>query len=165
MWREVEAAAKKAVREPGVVVPCCGGRIKWGMDRKREFLICVLPSGRMLRYFKPSLKPSEWGEELHYQGPGIGGTLEDQKTYGGSLVENIVQAVARDILAQAMLRLETKGGYDTLFHVHDEIVSRIGAIRLGDALGRYIEVMCEVPEWAPGLPLKAKGWIGKRYRK
>ena len=83
-------------------------------------------------------------------------------TYSGKLVENIVQAFCRDILAEAMLRLE-EFGHEIVMHVHDEAVveDKIGAIDLHDIESK----LSIVPAWAEGMPLEAEGWQGRRYRK
>ena len=166
MWYAVEAAAKKAIRNPGVVVPSCNEKVWWGMSGDRRFLAARLPSGRHLRYFQPSIKAGEYGEEIHYMAPGLGGKLEDQKTYGASLVENAVQAIARDFLAHGMLAVEANL-YPIVLHVHDEIGSEIDGDETTWAwqLKEFIKLMCKVPKWGAGCPLAAEGWIGERYRK
>ena len=83
-------------------------------------------------------------------------------TYGGSLVENIVQGLCRDILAEAMKRL-TKAGYDIAFTVHDEIICEV-PLGFG-SVQEVEEIMCRQPPWAKDLPIAAEGWRGKRYRK
>ena len=174
-WYAVEKAARAAVRTPGSVHSCGGGDlgsnsqlrspvILWGMDKRREFLVCKLPSGRHLRYFRPSLRSIEtpYGEkeEIHYWCAGIGGKLEENKTYGGSLVENIVQGTARDIMAQGMLNAEA-AGFPVILTVHDELVTEVEE---GTVEG-LVKAMCSLPSWAAGCPIAAEGWMGKRYRK
>jgi len=169
MWYAQEAAARSAVRSPGTVHPC--GKVVWGMDPKREFLVCRLPSGRHLRYFKPSLKSIEtpYGEkeEIHYWAAGNTG-LEQFKTYGGSLVENITQATARDIMANGMLNAEA-AGFRVVLTVHDELVTELDVEnKIWDdkgAVEALAKEMCSLPQWAAGCPIAAEGWTGKRYRK
>jgi DNA polymerase len=166
MWYSVEAAARAAVRIPGSVQSCCADRVLWGMDKAREFLCCKLPSGRHLRYFRPSLKvidgPRGEKEEIHYWTSGLGGGLEEFKTYGGSLVENIDQATARDIMASGMLKCEA-AGYPIVLTVHDEIVAEVedgkGSVK------DFVRLMCDLPAWAEGCPIEAEGWEDRRYHK
>jgi len=165
MWYKQEDAARNAVLNPGSVHEC--GKVRWGMDKKREFLVCRLPSGRHLRYYKPSVKPIEtpYGEkqEIHYWCAGLGGKLEENKTYGGSLVENITQATARDIMANGMLNAES-AGFPVVLTVHDELVVEMEDNGRNTTEG-LIKAMCSLPPWADGLPVTAEGWVGKRYRK
>jgi DNA polymerase len=88
--------------------------------------------------------------------------LEECKTYGGSLVENIVQATARDIMANGMLNAEA-AGFPVVLTVHDELVTEKAPAE-GDVDG-LIKAMCTLPEWAKGCPIEAEGWTGFRYRK
>lgn len=100
-----------------------------------------------LEFFAVNSKTKKWGVE---------------RTWGGTLAENITQAVARDLMKQGGLRLEKKG-YKLLLDVHDEGITekRIGEGDLED----FTKILCEQPVWGPGLPVDAKGWIGPRYRK
>ncbi|MEN1989853.1 DNA polymerase [Paenibacillus hubeiensis] len=128
-----------------------------------DFFTVQLPSGRKLYYVSPRLKQNDFGKQaLHYMGP-------DQKTgkwtlintYGGKLVENIVQAIARDCLATSLMRVE-QAGFDTVLHVHDEI----GIESECEAdLDKVLDLMGEEVPWAPGLPLKAAGFTTEFYMK
>jgi DNA polymerase len=86
-----------------------------------------------------------------------------EHTYGGKLTENVVQAIARDLMALALLRLEA-AGYPVVMTVHDEAVVEV-IDGLFEPVERVEELMCKVPEWAAGLPVAAEGWTGERYGK
>ncbi len=175
MWKAQEEAAKKALATKR---PVTCGRVTWGyLD---HFLFCRLPSGRVLAYREPKLitpkkrdlveidddlvAELESQPKLTYMSPDSqrGGRWSRTFTYGGKLVENITQAVARDIMAEAMLRVD-KAGYDILFTVHDEVVSET-EVDFGST-EEYVEILTQLPDWAKGFPLKAEGWSGERYRK
>lgn len=100
---------------------------------------------------------------LHYKYvDGLTKAWTEGPTYGGSLVENITQAVCRDLLAGAIVRLEARG-YPIIMHVHDEVVSEVPE-GVGD-LAEFDALVAEAPAWAAGFPITAEGWRGKRYRK
>lgn len=166
-WYDLESAAVNAV-QLGCV--CYAGhkdrRVAFKLNG--SFLWCKLPSGRVLCYPYPEVREVEvpWGgtkPALFYWC--VNGTTkkwEETSTYGGSLSENVTQAVARDLLAEAMLRLASEG-FDICSHVHDEVVVEVPA---GDsALKEVEEIMTQAPAWAKGLPLAAEGWRAKRYKK
>lgn len=169
LWYEMEAAALEAVRRPGEI-QTLEGFPDYGIRfvMKKSLLICRLPSGRKLYYPYPVIrkKRAPWGDmkdALHCQGVNsVTRRFEEYNLYGGLAVENIVQATARDLLVEAMLRAEPRG-YPVVVHVHDEIVCEVpdgqGNIREFEAL------VSELPAWAKGWPVKAKGWEGRRYRK
>lgn len=171
-WYATERAAVRAIQEPGSIHKCCGDRIAYGMDRKREFLVCRLPSGRFLRYFRPtaSMVETPWGTEkmeIRYWTTDLKGGLSQFKTYGGSLVENNTQAVARDLMASGMLKSEA-AGYHNVLTVHDEIIGEAPDADFASgakSLKKFIEIMCDIPDWAKGCPVTAEGFISKRYRK
>ena len=129
-----------------------------------DFLTVTLPSGRKLFYAHPYLAPNAWGNDsLHYTG--MNQTTKkwcELETYGGKLVENIVQAIARDCLAEAMERLH-KNGFKIVMHIHDEVV--IDCPEESADLERACKIMCEPIEWAEGLQLNAAGFIGDYYMK
>lgn len=134
---------------------------------QQDFLTITLPSGRKLFYSKPSLRQNDRGREaLHYHG-----VNQDTKkwevvpTYGGKLVENVVQAIARDCLAESLMRLHTVGlGYQTVMHVHDECVLEVRDATEAD-LEAATALMGQPVPWAPGLPLRADGFMTPFYKK
>lgn len=161
-WYGLDATAIETVRTKRSS-QC--GPIKWSMNG--ENLICTLPSGRNLTYPSASLEYTDtpWGDRkltLHYMAVDTKNKWSKEKTFGGKICENVVQATARDILANTLLRLERKG-YPIIFHVHDEVVAEVPE-RHG-SLEEFNKLMCVLPEWAEGLPLKAECWKGKRYKK
>ena len=163
-WYAVERAAVAAVRSPGEVFRT--GKVMF--KQSGSFLFARLPSSRLICYPYPSVEKEmmTWGQEkdcLYFRGEdAITHAWTQLKTYGGRLVENIVQAVARDLLAEAMLRLED-AGYPVVMHIHDEVVCEVPE-GTGD-LKKFEGVMASVPGWAAGLPMAVEGWIGSRYRK
>lgn len=128
------------------------------------FLTVTLPSGRKLYYARPSLGVNQWGKPS-IQCWGMNQTTKKWQlieSYGGKLTENIVQAIARDCLAENIERLEA-AGYPIVFHVHDEVV--IDCTTEKADLGAVCQIMCQPIPWAPSLPLSAEGWIGNYYTK
>jgi DNA polymerase len=155
-WRDVERAAKQALENPGrtFTVPC---GVKYRRDA--DALRCRLPSGRVLSY---------WGARLDNDGNicfmGQNQTTrkwELTQTWGGRLVENIVQAVSRCALAVALLRLD-EAGYKITFHVHDEIIAEAPE---GSRWEDMADIMGQPIDWAPGLLLRGDGYETKFYMK
>lgn len=130
-----------------------------------SFLTITLPRGRKLFYAQPFLEKNQFDKEaLHYWGV----NQEAKKwgvisTYGGKIVENCVQAIARDCLAESLVRLYA-AGYETSMHIHDEVVLDVPNAG-GEDLARVIQLMGQPITWAPGLLLKADGFITDYYRK
>lgn len=158
-WETVEEAAINAVNgEPSTI----GHGIRFFMDK--GILCIMLPSGRMLCYLRPTLKPNRFGgESIVYEG--MNQTTKQwgrMDTYGGKLVENIVQAVARDCLADAMLRMDD-AGYNICMHVHDEIVC--DEPNEHGSTEEVNKIMCQPITWAKGLPLHAESYESSYYRK
>lgn len=165
-WWDLERAALEAVSHPGAKVSVR----QTTFVKRGSFLFAKLPSGRMLTYPYPTLKAIEtpWGEmkeQLHYwHVDGLTNKWEETHTYGGKLAENLTQAVARDVLAEAITRV-SQGGYDhdVVLHVHDEIVAEMPDDQ--NWLKTFLCIMKVLPAWATGLPVAAEGWQGRRYRK
>lgn len=164
VWKAYEAAAVNAVENPGTVFKA--GMCKFRV--KGKFLWVKLPSGRPLAYAYPQIswRETDYGPRKTLEFWGVNSKTKKwalERTWGGTLTENLVQATARELMMPAMLRLEKKG-YKSLLMVHDE-----GICEKQKGLGNikeFISILCERPEWADkNLPIDAKGWIGPRYRK
>ena len=138
---------------------------------KDGFLKCELPSSRMLHYYQPKFEKNAYKDnfELTYLAEKMGKSFRTG-TYGGKLVENIVQAVARDLMAEAMLRVEA-AGFEVVLSVHDELIAEIPEQAFISEkspeiiLKRFESLMAETPDWAVGCPVSASGWVGKHYKK
>ena len=186
LWRDIENAAKTAIDEHRVVkrgirVPAdnldareavAGGPVRPYSTRDCDGLVfdyrggnlyIKLPSGRCLCYYGARLKEGKYGDQIVYKG--VNQTTkkwEDTETYGGKLVENIVQGIARDCLAEAMLRVSSLG-YQIVMHIHDEQI--IDAENADKALSEINWAMGQEIPWAPGLPLKGAGFVSDFYKK
>lgn len=158
LWAQVENAAMTAVREKARV------RLGWLTFHCRSgMLFITLPSGRKLCYVKPRIQTNRFGGDgLTYEGVGEGKKWTRIETFGGKLTENIVQATARDLLAEAMLRLRD-AGFEIVMHVHDEAVLEVPIGH--SSVDEVCALMAEAPAWADGLPLRADGYECRFYQK
>lgn len=128
---------------------------------EKGILFIQLPSKRRLAYPKAKIGMNRFGgESIVYEGIVVGNKWDKIESYGGKFVENIVQAIARDILAEAMMRLEKKE-FNIVMHIHDEVVIESDA----SSIKEINEIMSIVPSWAPGLILDADGFESKFYKK
>jgi DNA polymerase len=154
-WRDTENAARRALENPGrtFTIPC---GVKY--QRDADALRCRLPSGRILSYWDARL---ENGSIVFMGQNQTTRKWEKTDTWGGKLVENIVQAYARDCLAVALLRLD-EAGYSITFHVHDEIIAEAPD---GSRWEDMAEIMGRPIDWAPGLLLRGDGYSTKFYMK
>lgn len=183
-WSLLEMACFDAVNNPGRVY----GARSINFRVKNGFLMCRLSSGRVLYYYDPRvisatfytlrngnyvratpgvpeediLSVQERPQVSYMTVDGVTKKWIRTTTYGGKLAENVTQAICRDIMAEAMIRVE-KAGYNLVLTVHDELVSET-AETFG-TVEEYERLLCEVPSWAKGFPIKASGWRGKRYKK
>lgn len=158
LWKETERFVKKALSSGQVV----RGHQGLKFFKKEDFLFIQLPSGRKLSYCKPRLEPGKYGQKITYEGQGSKVYFVREDTYGGKLVENIVQATARDVLAEAMLRLNA-AGFPIVFHVHDEVIAECKHDE--HSLDEMNDILSQTPDWADGLPLAAEGFETKYYQK
>ena len=157
-WWEVDAAAIKAVTEKQKTK---AGKIIF--EYKSGILFITLPSGRKLSYVKPRMAVNKFGRDgLTYEGISENKKWSRIETYGPKLVENIVQGTARDLLAEAMLRVEKKG-YPIVMHCHDEIIAEVP--EGSGSVDEMCEIMAVQPKWAEGLPLRADGYQCNFYQK
>jgi len=161
LWHRLDKAAWTAVQERGRVVRC--GVIRFQCDGL--FLKLTLPSGRILSYPQPRVIGNEHEQHVVFS-DNANGQFTDcrggQGAYGGTWCENVVSGIARDLLADAMLRIEA-AGYPIVLHVHDEAVAEV-PIGFGST-DEFTHLMIRKPAWALDLPIAAKAWIGKRYTK
>jgi len=162
-WYTMDDQVLKAVKNPGRVFASHGVKFKV----KKGSLLCRLPSGRVLRYAQASTTQARtpWGEmkervvylsrnpqtHQHNLAP----------TYGGKIVENIIQAAARDIMLNSMFNLEAEG-FRIVLTIHDEIVCE--NLR-GASLPEFTKIMSQAPDWLDGCPIDVESWKGSRYKK
>ncbi len=164
-WTDIDKAAKRAVLNPNKIIR--QGGVRW--IHRGQFLWCILPSGRPLAYALPMIEDREtpWGEmrpAMSFMGidsrKGSSRKWKRIGTYGGHLTENVVQAIARDMLAEAMLRVEA-ADYRVVLTVHDEILAE----KEGGDLDEFLALMQTRPSWAQSCPIEAEGWRGDRWHK
>jgi DNA polymerase len=160
-WREIDCAAWTAVRERGRVIRC--GPVAFKCSG--AFLLLKLPSGRKISYPLPRILGDEGEQHVVFADNAAGQFLDcrhGQGAYGGLWTENVVSGIARDLLAEAMLRIEA-AGYPIILHVHDEIVAEVP---LGSgSRDEFIRLMTRRPAWALELPMAANAWQDSRYTK
>jgi DNA polymerase len=165
-WYEMETAALSAILEEGNTFEA--GRCAFRVEANALWM--RLPSGRMICWRDPQIEEqlTPWGAKKD------GVTVRSQNTFtrqwtrniliGSSIFQSAVQATARDILAESMLRLDDEG-YEVINCIHDEVLLLADEENGETVLSRVIEIMTTPPKWAPDFPLAAEGWVGKRYRK
>jgi DNA polymerase len=161
LWYRLDKAAWTAVTQRGCLVRCgvvrfiCNGTL----------LQLILPSGRKITYPQPRIIGNDREQHVVFS-DNTAGQFQDcrhgQGAYGGTWTENVVSGIARDLLADAMLRIEG-AGYPIVLHVHDEIVAEVPeGFGSPDA---FVHLMTRKPAWALDLPIAAKAWTGARYCK
>lgn len=171
LWKSFDQSAKEAIENPGKVVQA-NDKVKFAMTNKPGFpaLVVQLPSGHNLIYPYPKVAPAKktyrgeeyTTDEISFIGLKMGKPLR-QGTYGGSLVENAVQAIAGDLMSHGALTAESKG-YKIFMLVHDEAIAEFDT-SLGQSNEEFCEALCTLPDWAEGLPLEAEGEVIPFYKK
>lgn len=157
-WPKLAEAAREAIARPGRVRTA--GRLAF--ERRGAWLRMELPSGRVLCYANPSVKPDG---TIQYMGENqYSRKWAKLSTYGGKLLENATQAAARDVIADAMPEIED-AGYRIVLTVHDEIIAEAGQDRPELTAARLSSILATNPPWLPGCPLSAAGFEAQRYRK
>ncbi len=175
-WNEVQEAAEKVILAgPGFPYGVRSGDLIFRLEEENDlrFLTIELPSHRKLFYPDAHIGTNKFGKTAIIFKSLVGNSWCEESTYGGKLVENITQAVARDCLAEALERIEADPRFSPLMHIHDEVVMEIALPPKDTDLLKYkqdmlhtaIKLMCKPMPWAPGLPLNADGFTGKYYRK
>jgi DNA polymerase bacteriophage-type len=182
-WYSLEETALNAMQSKGVcAIGPVGRQVKF--RKAGSFLWMLLPSNRALCYPYPEIRTvmTPWGAEKEaltfmtvvdpaqkkkmkiLPDPNSRGRWQRVSTHGGPLVENATQGFCRDLLATAIVAIEAEG-IPIVFHVHDEPVAEVAKARAAHTLERMVAIMSRTPAYAPGLPLAAEGWKGRRYRK
>lgn len=165
LWTRLEQASIRAVKTRSKVI--LKNLKGMAVESDGKVFTILLPSGRKLYYQSPSIGRNQWGAEcLMYKGT-VQATRKwgNIDTYGGKLTENVIQAIARDLLAFSMINLNSSG-FGIVMHVHDEAVAEVPKGGTEDKeLDRMCHIMSKAPEWAQDLPLTADGYITDYYRK
>lgn len=168
LWYKMDAAAVQIITQGGAVgVNNMVIAREFNYEQGTDCMTITLPSGRKLYYIEPQIGQNQWGNpSISYMG--MDQTTKKWKrieTYGGKLVENCVQAIARDCLAQAIEHLEA-AGLPVIFHIHDEVVIDIKPWASDkEMLAKTVGIMSRPIPWAPDLPLNAEGWVGQFFKK
>lgn len=167
LWYEMNDAAIQVISYGGSVrVHCLTLAREYDVLHGTTCMSIMLPSGRKLYYIEPVIGENRWGgSSITYLGVNDKNKWGRIETYGGKLVENSVQAIARDCLAEAIERLEANG-FPIVFHVHDEVIIDIKRFADDETMLDTVSGIMSTPiPWAPGLPLGADGWVGEFYKK
>lgn len=165
LWYKMDSAAVAVITQGGSVgVNGVMVSREFNHSQNTDYMTITLPSGRKLYYISPQIGVNKWDKpSISYMG--MDQSTKKWKrieTYGGKLVENCVQAIARDCLALSIEKLK-KAGYEVVFHIHDEVV--IECDKEKASLDEVVKIMSEPIPWADGLPLGADGWVGDFFRK
>lgn len=165
-WRELERAAVNAVKAPGEKFYAAGGKLIF--TKRGDYLWIALPGRtRALAYYKPRIveKMTPWGtkqDAVRFWGENDKRQWVQMDLYGGLLAENVTQAIARDLMVEAMFRLED-AGYSIILSIHDELLAEV--LDNFGSVEAFLQLMGVIPAWAHGCPVAATGWTGPRFQK
>lgn len=169
LWYKMDNAAVQVITQGGSVgVNNILVSREYDYTYNKDYMTIALPSGRKLYYNSPQIGENQWGHpSISYMGVNQASKKGGKKwtrieTYGGKLVENVVQAIARDCLSQAITHLE-QAGIPVIFHIHDEVVIECSADTA--SLDDVVRIISQPIPWAPDLPLGADGWVGQFFKK
>ena len=169
LWYKMDNAAVQVITQGGSVgVNNILVSREYDYTYNKDYMTIALPSGRKLYYNSPQIGENQWGNpSISYMGVNQASKKGGKKwtrieTYGGKLVENVVQAIARDCLSQAITHLE-QAGIPVIFHIHDEVVIECSADTA--SLDDVVKIISQPIPWAPDLPLGADGWVGQFFKK
>jgi DNA polymerase len=155
-WYEIQRCVERCIRD-GKPVEHRGLLI----TRERDFMYIRLLSGRRLAYYRPGID----NDGIYFYGmDSQTHQFGKKRLYGGKIAEQCTQATARDLLAHGILNIE-KAGYPVVMTVHDETISEVDKGEAKKHLENINEIMCDIPAWAKGCPVKAEGFVCDRYRK
>lgn len=165
-WADCGNAAIEAIKQPGVAMTV--GKCKFKYSTKIKALGCRLPSGRIIQWPQAELDENAvtpWGAkttQVTYKGMNLAHKWTTKRTYSGDVCQSAVQAVARDMLCNAMIYLD-RAGFPIVLHVHDEIMAEmpVGAGRFKE----FERIMSTPATWAQDCPIAVEGWVGTRYQK
>lgn len=167
LWHQQEGAAIEATLNGDGAEPVVAGKVSWVVEG--DYLYCILPSGRRLAYPEPDVRDwkTSWGTtKTSLTFTGVDPYTRQWKrraAYGGLIVENETQAVARDLMAHAIQLADSSHVYDIVLSVHDELIAEAD---LGKgSVEEFTALMSQTPAWADGCPVEAEGWRDVRYRK
>jgi len=158
LWYAAEAACKQAVNKPNTVFKI-GSKCETfcAQTAGMMFMMIRLPSGRLLSYPQPRIEPDG---RLTFYGQVMAKWMHID-TYGGKLIENIVQGIAADVMGNGAINAE-RAGYQIATLIHDQA---LGYKQQGQTIERFVELLTALPAWASGLPIVAEGNVVKYYTK
>ena len=167
LWYKIDNAAVEVIQSGGCInVNGLWLAREYDHNQNTYSFTITLPSGRKLFYISPEIGANRWGNpSITYMGINDKNKWGRIETYGGKLVENCVQAIARDCLAESIEHLEA-AGFPIVFHVHDEVVIDIQPFADNKTMLEEVKkIMSQPISWAPDLPLNADGWVGEFFTK